>query len=279
MKIEIYYMSGAGNLFTVTDNRIKNLDLETGQKLAPILCNSEIGFDTDGLMFLNSGTSEFDFTSEFFNPDGSNGMMCGNGGRCIARFANSKIGFDRKHIKFSMAGNPYAAEFKISNIKLKLPPPSEITDIKSIQIDNQIYEYNYVNVGTDHCVIKVDNLANFDVEGIGNKIRNHIDFSPNGANINFYEIKENKVHLRTFERGVEKETGACGTGAIATGIVVNRNDKMLFPIRIMPSSNSELIIDLDVINPTVEAITENIRCLYLEGNALILDKKVVEVDL
>ncbi len=279
MKIEIYYMSASGNYFTVTDNRIKNLDIEIGQKLAPILCNQENGFASDGLLMLNSGNSEFDFTCDFFNPDGSNGMMCGNGGRSIARFANKMIGFDKKTIKFLMAGNSYAAEFKVSNIKLKLPPQNKITELTQINIDDESFNYNYVNVGTDHCVIQVEDLNNFDVEKIGSKIRNHVDFSPNGTNVNFYEVKDNKAYLRTYERGVEKETGSCGTGAVATGMIVNLTHGINFPIRIVPTSGNDLIIDCDLINPTNLSLQNNVRCLYLEGNAFILDKKVIDVDL
>lgn len=279
MKIEIYYMTGAGNYFTVIDNRIKNFDIEMGKKLAPILCSEENGFASEGLMFLNNNNSEFDFTCDYFNPDGSYGMMCGNGGRCVARLANKLIGFDKKTIKFFMANNAYTAEFKISNIKLKLPAPVSISEKSQIKIENDTFDYNYVDLSSDHCVINVEDLKSINVDDIGSKIRSHSSFAPNGTNVDFYEMKEGKAHLRTFERGVEKETGSCGTGAIATALIANKNNDINFPIRVVPTSQNELIIDVDLLDITKEISYENIKVIYLEGNALLLDKKVVEINL
>lgn len=272
MNLEVTYMSGAGNLFSVIDNRNLNLGLSEGNLLAPILCNkSDLNtINTEGLMFLENSSPGYDFNCTFFNPDGSNGMMCGNGGRAITRFAqvNGMIA-NKKEIKFNMSGDSYQAEVSGFNIKLYMPAPKIIPELRIIELkDGSKFKGYYSNTGTHHFCIDLKEHGikrkKLEIDKIGSEIRYHDYFSPEGTNINFYKIKKGVVHLRTYEKGVEAETGACGTGAVATALAIFEKEEMDFPIKIIPTSGEELIIDI------VGKYPKKIKNMVLEGPAKII---------
>jgi diaminopimelate epimerase len=243
-------MSGAGNLFSVIDNRNYKFSNLQGSILAKILCNiNEYNeFKSEGLMFLEDKTNSFDFICKFFNPDGSTGMMCGNGGRVITRFADMNgIIKDKSNINFFMSGNQYKAKFDGNDILLFMPPPEILPKKMAIIFDLKKYEGYYSNTGTHHFVVNtMDNdidFNNFDILNIGSEIRYSNNFKPNGTNVNFINISESIIHLRTYEKGVELETGACGTGAVATALTANQFYNLDFPISIIPTSGERLLID------------------------------------
>jgi len=262
-------MSGAGNLFVVIDNLGGKLSVSDGRKLASILCKkSKKHPSQEGLMFLEKGDIEYDFVCKFFNPDGSLGMMCGNGGRVIARFAKMKsVEFlSDKRTKFKMAGDIYSAEFSGENIKLFMPAPNVIPmEINLLGIG----KVKYVNTGTHHVVVKtsLNDLEKLNIEKEALPIRNHSEFAPDGVNVNFYMIEKGTVHMRTFEKGVEAETGACGTGAVATALVAHENDGLNFPINIIPTSGDELIVN-------IIGDYKNIEKIILEGPATMLEENI-----
>lgn len=250
MKIEVFYMSGAGNLFSVIDNRNYKFTTKQGNILAPILCskNEYNDFNAEGLMFLENDNPKYDFTCKFFNPDGSTGMMCGNGGRAITRFAElNQLIKNKDNINFFMSGNNYRSEITNSDIKLYMPPAEILPYKKVIELNNKKIEGYYSNTGTHHFVVNTEDnqidFDNFDVKKLGSELRYCNEFKPDGSNINFIKIEENKVFLRTYEKGVEAETGACGTGAVATALTVNEFYNLEFPIEIIPTSKERLIID------------------------------------
>ncbi len=274
-------MSGAGNLFVVINNLGGRFSGEDGQKLARVLCQkSEKYTAQEGLMFLESGSTQnkkgLDFKCKFFNPDGSLGMMCGNGGRVIARFAKMAGVqlLSNKQTKFEMATEIYSAEFVGENIKLFMPPPSVMP--KEIDLLG-VGKVMYANTGTHHVVRKTyfyhaDDFK-FDIEKEAVPIRNHREFAPDGVNVNFYMIENGIVHMRTFEKGVETETGACGTGAVATALVVCKDDGLQFPVHIIPKSCEELIVG-------IIGDYDNIEKIVLEGPATVFDENVeIEIEM
>ena len=286
MQIELSFMSGAGNLFTVIDNRKYNFSDENAVKLARILCNlNEINnFRTEGLMLVENPIDEYsDFNVRFFNPDGSSGMMCGNGGRVAIKFAALK-----KIIKgtllfetyFTMAKKNYKGIIQKDSIVLFLPGPKKIQN--NIQITTSKFNVNcdFVDVATDHCVINYSNIQsqtkidfeNFDVNSNSSEVRFHNQFNPRGANVNYYEIIDNEtIKLRTFERGVECETGACGTGAVSTAIVAVLNNNLQFPINIIPTSGSPLSVDI------IGRFPNDIESVVLQGSADLIEEKIIEL--
>ncbi|TAE24716.1 MAG: diaminopimelate epimerase [Candidatus Kapaibacterium sp.] len=289
MNVEIAYMSGAGNTFVVLDNRHYRFSLEQGGALAKLLCTGIVEAQlprTEGLMLLDATdtASGEHFAMNFFNPDGSHGAMCGNGGRCAVRFAE-RHGFfepnDGENIYFSTLGTRYKASLhrERDTIRLFFPTPEEIDFPLLLTLDNgDKLTAGFVNVGSDHAVIWFPEansmirslFSAFDIAAWGATIRHHPYF-PRGANANFYTIVgKQTLNLRTFERGVEAETGACGTGALSTAIIAYLRHDIQPPVRILPPSGEELIVNFSLTNGD---FTE----LSLEGNARIRATMRVEV--
>jgi len=284
MVIEVTYMSGAGNLFSVIDNRQYNFSVQTLQKLASVLCSeNEFNFKyTEGLIAINSGTNNLVFRAEFVNPDGSYGVMCGNGGRCAVGFAyqaglRSEID---EMIKFSMAGNIYTGIFHSSeSVELFFPPPVEIRRNVILDVDNREFIVDFVNVGSEHIIINFEKIEEFegidfrkfDINLFARPIRHHDLLIPRGANVNIYKLVDNVVQLRTYERGVEAETGACGTGAISTALIISESHNIAKPMRIIPPSGEELKVDI------IKDKKNNTESVILAGNASITDKKEINL--
>jgi diaminopimelate epimerase len=274
-------MSGAGNLFTVIDNRELSLNFNELSYLAIKLCNkNDINhYKTEGLLAVNS-SEKSDFDVLFFNPDGSSDMMCGNGGRCAVFFAK-ELGFianTNQETTFSMAGNFYRAEFDKNEIKLFLPPPLEISTDLELTVGNNKFYYDFIDVGSRHIVIDksrndvFNSLKKNSVKDLLEKIRRSPKFLPDGANVNLFETKNDRLDLITFEKGVEDITGACGTGAISTAFSAVYNKISDFPVVIEPPSKIPLTINITGTIEKPEKVT-------LKGHAEILGNDTFNLDL
>jgi diaminopimelate epimerase len=247
--IKIYKMSGAGNLFFVIDNRQYKIPEDRQGELIRLMYEQS-DFQAEGIMFLDNST-ENDFSVVFYNPDTSQGMMCGNGGRCAIDFANTMKFFEPKqNIAFEMAGVLYKGIIDNGEISIVFPKLSLHTK-KEILLDKiGSIRGDYIENGTQHYCVNIKDFPNYEnqdisefpIKEIGSTVRYHQDF-PTGVNFNIYSIKENEIILRTYERGVEAETGACGTGAIATAFASSGYGTK-FPITIIPPSGLKLIISL-----------------------------------
>lgn len=283
MKLKLTYMSGAGNLFTVINNESAGLSISDAQKLAPELCGTKYNdYATEGLMLISNGDSA-DLTVHFFNPDGSYGAMCGNGGRCVVPFAlNEKLTNERSTFTFNMASDVYRSELTDAGIRLFLPPPRSVTESISLYINDGELDAGYVDVNSDHVVIEFTELSKIGIADFSNHeaiidfartIRYSEQFAPKGTNVNIWQIQDDKLKLMTYERGVEAITGACGTGALSTAIIYTLKKKKNFPVKIMPPSGKELTADV------VYDAAGKIKNLILEGSAEIISKKEIEINL
>jgi diaminopimelate epimerase len=210
----IYHFSGAGNDFVVIGGR--EGDVSAFREVARIeaLCKE---YKTDGLMILGSGDAGVDFTMEFYNPDGSGGMMCGNGGRCIVAFA------DYLGIR-PASGDVFlfrAPDGLHTGVILERPGEG-LWEVRIKMIDVQgitpMLDGYFLNTGTRHFVKFVDDVEKVDVAAEGKALRWNPAFAPVGTNVNFVHIAPDGLHVRTFEKGVEGETLACGTGLTASAI-------------------------------------------------------------
>ncbi len=255
MEINIEIMSGAGNIFSVVDNRNLELPTEFFKRCAEIICEKSFNPKTEGLLIIENPTSkEKDFSLKYFNPDGSSGMMCGNGGRCAVGFAINRgiIPENKQSVYFDVWGADYTAELIDDKIKVTFPPPIQINLNKTIEINNITIKGNFINVNSPHYVVNFDEqkpFANYDfftfpINEYGRSIRFHNEFFPDGTNVDFFKIQDDIIYLRTYERGVENETGACGTGAISTAISVYMFNKNQTSFRIVPTSREELIVEI-----------------------------------
>lgn len=217
-------MNAAGNDFIVVDNREQLIS--NAPEFARKVCDRRFGIGADGLLLLEK-SKKAPYRMMYYNSDGSYGGMCGNGGRCIATFAVA-AGIANAHHSFEALDHLYTAEVLHDQVILSMKNPSElqlgiVLPIKSLRTT---IVGSFVNTGSPHVVISTDALGsgktldNLDVSTIGREIRSSDRFSPEGTNVNFIELgKLNTVRIRTYERGVESETLACGTGSVAAALV------------------------------------------------------------
>lgn len=214
--LKFYKYHGAGNDFILVDNRDKKFNTQN-KKLIKQLCHRRFGVGADGIILVEKA-KKYDFKMVFINSDGSIGSMCGNGGRCIVHFANSvlKIVKNQKKVKFIAVDGEHEAEvLKNGLIKLKMQDVDEVSTRNNLP---------FVCQGTTpHNISFVKHLENFPVVEIGRKVRYE---DPNGVNTNFVEIKNGIFNVRTYERGVEDETLACGTGAVSVAIASHQLGKL-----------------------------------------------------
>ena len=244
IEIEFTKMTGAGNDFILVDLFDKEINPNWSQ-IAPVLCNRRYGIGADGLLVI-SRSKKADFIMNYFNADGSYGGMCGNGGRCAALYYFKK--FSRTETKFEALDYIYHAKTIDGNIKLQMKEATRFYS-NTLTADNEVIPYSFIDTGTAHVVIFLDEVStefNKKIQSdkfnyIGAQIRNNKHFAPGGTNVNFVlVIDDHKISMRTYERGVEEETLACGTGAVASAIVTSKVKQFKPPITVLTRSNELL---------------------------------------
>ena len=213
MKIEFSKYHGTGNDFIILDNRndqYSNLSIQQ----VNFLCDRRFGIGGDGLMMLENEEG-FDFRMRYYNADGKEGSMCGNGGRCLVQFAKD-AGIVKSTYHFIAMDGPHdAAILENGLIKLKMQDVSGIEEIGKIKI---------LNTGSPHYIQQVENVADIDVFNMGRSIRYNETYNSTGINVNFVEKTNDGIRIRTYERGVEDETLSCGTGATAAALASSERD-------------------------------------------------------
>jgi diaminopimelate epimerase len=253
--------SGAGNDFIIIDNRDDGLPVDKAT-LAQRLCSRHFGIGADGLLLVES-SSKAHFMMKYYNSDGSFGGMCGNGGRCIARYAFIR-GIAPSELLFEALDFTYHAEVLDQGVCLTMKDPRGLKHDIDVRVGHDTYHGSFVNTGSPHFVTFVDDVMRVPVEMHGRSIRLDPMFSPEGTNVNFVQVTDpNIIRLRTYERGVEIETLACGTGSVASGIISHLFKGQQFPITVQVQSGESLKV-----SATVEA--NQIRSPKLEGSAHIL---------
>ena len=224
-KIKFSKYQGAGNDFVLIDNRSGFFDAEN-QDLVRSLCDRRFGIGADGLMLLQNNKN-FDFEMRYYNADGGEASMCGNGGRCIVAFARD-LDIIRDNTVFLAVDGEHQATIQDNQVDLGM------IDVDRVQRDGEAY---VLNTGSPHYVVWAENLQALNVFEAGAAIRNNETYAAEGINVNFVEKEEGGYFLRTFERGVEDETLACGTGATATAMAIALHEglegDLKIPIRVM----------------------------------------------
>ena len=228
MNIPFYKYDGAGNDFILIDNRAGDLSLSAEQ--IAHLCHRRMGVGADGLILLNATRDEYDFAMRYYNSDGLPADMCGNGGRCIAAYAHQlglgtttaqgQQGGVMPTLRFLADDGPHEARIVMWNSDERLGLVTlGMNDVSASGVTRCLDGW-LLNTGVPHYVQRVENLADFDVAGEGRRIRHLPELGPAGANVNFIEdLPDGRLMVRTYERGVEDETWACGTGVTACAIV------------------------------------------------------------
>ncbi|EDP75627.1 diaminopimelate epimerase [Hydrogenivirga sp. 128-5-R1-1] len=257
-------LQGSGNDFILIDNRdgkVYRKIEELGVCLKEFilkLCEPHRGVGADGLILIEEPEDNAnDFRWQFFNSDGSEAEMCGNGSRCAVRFCYD-LGIVDDRVSFETLAGVIRAEVLEGGkrVKVQLTPPSEPLE-KTLRVEGTDLEGVFINTGVPHFVVPVKDIDKVDVKKLGRAIRFHEEFQPKGTNVNFIEaVAEDTIKIRTYERGVESETLACGTGATAGAIVaylkglVSRK-----PVQVITKSEEVLGVDFD----------ENFREVFLNG--------------
>ena len=261
-QIPFYKMSGAGNDFIIIDNRNQIVaDTELSSFIVGV-CRRKISAGADGLILIEA-SDKYDFRWRFFNSDGSNAEMCGNGARCAARFAHVN-GIAGTSLSFETEAGVVSAQINEGSVKVKMPDPSDLKLAYPLKLSDGSLEISSINTGVPHVVIMVEQVADFDVVTLGREIRLHQTFAPAGTNANYVQRSQgNAIEIRTYERGVEDETLACGTGAIASAIISANRFKMDSPVEVKTLSGMYLTIHFDTVDG-------QFRNIYMEGDARII---------
>lgn len=265
-RVHFTKMNGAGNDFVVINDFDRSMKLDL-PSFARAVCARGFGIGADGLLVLLNHP-KYDFEMIYLNSDGSEGGMCGNGGRCIAKFAVLN-GVCKSPMTFMAHNQNYRAEIaRDERVRLHLPDPDEIVPHMKIPVDSQIYDATYVRPNTEHAVLTsgqgFDKVETFDITPFARKIRYNFDVFPKGANVDLIErAGDSAIRVRTYERGVENETLACGTGAIASAITAAIRYEMRSPIEIITRGG-------EILNVHFKRNGDRFSELVLEGSATVV---------
>ncbi|HTZ41402.1 MAG TPA: diaminopimelate epimerase, partial [Syntrophales bacterium] len=256
-------IQGSGNDFVLIDNR-DNVVRDVGKidEFVKTVCRQHVAVGADGLILIE-GSDKAHFRWRFFNADGSEVEMCGNGGRCAARFALIK-GIAPEKMIFETQAGLIDAEVTGENVKLRLTDPKDLRKAYTIELEGAPTLVNSINTGVPHVVTFVNDLDSHDVYRMGRTIRYHGEYQPAGTNANFAcVLSRHRMRLRTYERGVEDETLACGTGAVATALVASWTGLVDSPVDVLVKSGETLKIYFNKTEKGFEKI-------YLEGGTTVV---------
>lgn len=260
--IPFYKMSGCGNDFIIIDNRSGAWDGIKNPGFVKAVCREKLSVGADGLIFIEkSGSSDFKW--RFFNSDGSEAEMCGNGARCAARFAFLN-GIAGSSLSFETLAGIIHAEVDGATVKTQLSRPRNLHMNQELAVDGAAVTLHSINTGVPHAVIFVDDLDGVPIKELGSKIRFHKHFQPAGTNVNFISIgADGSISIRTYERGVEDETLACGTGSVAAALVCIAMGRAASPALVKTRGGDLLKVYAE---PAEPPFTE----AYLEGGASLI---------
>lgn len=218
MDISFTKMNGAGNDFVVVDNRHGALALETAQIAQ--LCDRHRGVGADGLLAVEPARNGADFRMRYYNADGGEAEMCGNGARCFARFAARLLPSSKDNVSFETEAGVISAQFFGENVRIAMSEPHSYQPARTLDVAGRPLEVHFLNTGVPHAVVFTDDLESVDIRRDGAAIRYHQAFAPRGTNANFVQVlAPDSIAIRTYERGVEDETLACGTGVCAAALL------------------------------------------------------------
>jgi diaminopimelate epimerase len=241
VKLQFTKMNGAGNDFVLLDNRAGGLRLSS-QQIAR-LCDRHRGVGADGVLVLENAANGADFRMRYYNADGGEAEMCGNGARCFARYAR-RVAAAPDRLSFETPAGVIGARVEGELVCLQMSQPNDLRLGLEFQAGNQTVHGHYLNTGVPHVVVPVQSIENVGVSELGAAIRRHELFLPDGANANFSEQRgTRRIAIRTYERGVEDETLACGTGVVASALIFAVTQAAEGPISVLVRGGNELTVD------------------------------------
>lgn len=253
MTLNFTKMNGAGNDFVMVDNR----DLRYALDKAAIarLCDRHRGIGGDGLIAVEPATDGADFKMRYYNADGGEAEMCGNGARCFARFA-SKVANKTGSIRFETLAGVIGAELIGDQVRLAMSAPHSLAMGTELNVDGDKLKVHFLNTGVPHAVVFVDDLEKTEVFRLGRALRYHEHFAPKGTNANFVgELSGGDIAIRTYERGVEGETQACGTGVTAAALLFAKLTGAASPVNVQVRGGEILSVGFEADGDTWKSVT------------------------
>ncbi len=277
-EIKFTKMTAGGNDFVMIDNRglvIKDAP-DSISSLVKKLCDRKFSVGADGVIFLENSQKN-DFKMRYFNADGGEVPMCGNGARCISMFAKEIGASIKSKGAFETQAGTIHYEILKDTVKILLSEPKNLRVDFPLKVEKREFNISYINTGVPHVVVFVDNIEKVDVGTIGRMIRYHREFAPEGSNANFVSVKDRStIIVRTYERGVEAETLACGTGVTAAAIISALKKLVVSPVNCKTRGGDILTVSFklhedDLISP--------VSSVYLEGPVTIAFQGQVKIRL
>ncbi len=263
-KIKFTKMSGTFNDFIIIDNRDAILNADRLGDWIPKICTRKASVGADGLIFIEK-SDKADFKWRFFNCDGSEANMCGNGSRCAARFSYLE-GITGPHLTFETKAGIIKAHINDKLVKVQMPDPSAIKLNIQLPTEKSTITLSKINTGVPHAVLQMENLEEFTLPtliNLGKTIRWHKYFEPQGANVNFIEMTESSgLKVKTYERGVEDITYACGTGVVASVLIAHAKKLIQSPAHVK-TMGGDLIVHF-------ESDGKQYKNVFLEGDARVI---------
>lgn len=267
-KLKFTKLTGAGNDFILFDSKINpQIDLSEDQIVK--LCDRHFGIGADGILII-SESDEVDFNMYYYNSDGSLGSLCGNGARSILKYSFANRWINSNNAVFVNNGTKYSGKInEDGNVTFYLNSPKNLKYNFKVKAANQMINSHFADTGSPHLIINIEDVLvdsknannfysdinSFPVYELGKELRYSKDILDEGVNVNFIKIDGDKILIRTYERGVENETLACGTGSTAAALISSVIFKLNPPIKIITKSNSELIVNFEVENQKVKNLS------------------------
>ncbi|MGA0092812.1 MAG: diaminopimelate epimerase [Chthoniobacterales bacterium] len=235
-------MNGAGNDFVMLDNRDGSLAL-TDEQIAR-LCDRHRGVGADGLLLVERAETDADFRMRYYNADGREAEMCGNGARCFSRFVDKLAPAPAGKVSFETPAGTISAALQGDRVALSMSQPGPFAQGAQLEAGGAKLTVYFIDTGVPHAVVLVDDLEGVDVQQIGAALRHHHHFQPRGTNVNFArQLGPQDLAIRTYERGVEAETLACGTGVVASALTLAALTGAESPVRVLVKGGDTLQVD------------------------------------
>jgi diaminopimelate epimerase len=276
MTLDFVKMNGAGNDFILIDNRDGKIQLTREQVVR--LCDRQRGVGADGLFLLEPNRSgNADWSWAFYNSDGSTADMCGNGARCFGRFIQQITGVAGQ-TTFETGAGVITASFHGDRVTVNLTSPQELRLNEMLLLDGSKVAVHSLNTGVPHAVVFVPDADKAMVQPLGSEIRHHPHFKPNGTNANFVQILgNNRIRVRTYERGVEGETLACGTGVTASALVASKVHGFSSPVSVQVQGGDQLEVKWTATESGATEDSGGFVDVKLTGPADVVFKGTIEV--
>jgi diaminopimelate epimerase len=271
-RVHFYKMTGTGNDFIILDNRKRIIDSDNCQDFIRSICRRKVSVGADGVILIEND-SEADFRWRFFNSDGSEPDMCGNGARCAARFAYLTGIVDKPRMAFRTKAGIIKAELWDTKVKVQMPVPHSMKKDLILNAEGRSFSLDFINSGVPHAVCFLNDekeLEEADIQRWGHALRFHPHFQPEGTNVDFVWIRnDHQIMVRTYERGVEGETLACGTGCIASALLSAIRSRVVSPVEVQVRSGELLTIYFQPPPDPQIAQDASFKEVFLEGEALV----------